>query len=701
MPVFKSTIKNSIGWWEWNDPHSSINLLSLKALEELEKFIPELEKRNLKALVLTSGKPKSFIAGADMKVLQNIKKKEDISSLIDRVHALFQRLEKLSAVKIAAIHGACLGGGLELALTFDYLIASDSPDTFLGLPEVQLGLIPGLGGCLRLPKLVGLKAALQIILKGKPLSSKQALAIGLINEILPPALLQKRAAELAELTTEGKILRRSKPKKTYRNKLLKIMGNSFPLRSLLFYITKKRILKKTKGLYPAPLAALNVIQKTFNSRNSQQALNIEKIAFSNLACNQKSKNLMRVFSLINKAKKPSSLSIEHQIKSIGVVGAGTMGSGLAYTFSYKGFPTRLMDLKEEALSRALKKAENLWDKQMKKKGIGPSSQRMKNLSSTLNYKDLSSLDMVIEAVPETLEAKRQVLHDLAGQLNEEGIVASCTSSLNLKEISSNYPWPHRFLGIHFFNPPYKMPLVEIIKTDKTHQTTLETVLAFVKKIGKIPIVVKDSPGFLVNRLLAFYLCEALWFLNEGKNITQVDECFSRRFGLPLGPFRLMDEIGLDVCFQVVENLQKAGFHLDIPNKMEKLPFQLGLGRKEEMGFYSYGKNLFKFSVNRKLKELFPCSEKLSFQEGVERGIYPLINEAFKALEENIVESENDVDLAMILGMGFPPLYGGPLTYGRQRGLAVLKEQLEFWQKNRGKGFLISEKLKKEALYVPK
>lgn len=699
MPVFKLTIKNSIGWWEWNDPHSSVNLLSLKALEELEKFIPELEKRNLKALVLTSGKPKSFIAGADIKELQNIKTKEDVCFLIDRVHTLFQRLEKLPAVKIAAIHGACLGGGLELALTFDHLIASDSPDTFLGLPEVQLGLIPGLGGCLRLPKLVGLKAALEIILKGKPLSPKQALAIGLINEILPPAFLQKRAAELAELTTEEKTLRGFKQKKTNRYKLLKIMRNSFPMGSLLFYITKKRILKETKGLYPAPLAALNVIQKTFNSRNLQQALNIEKSAFSDLACDQKSKNMMRVFYLINKAKKQSSFPIENNIKSVGVVGAGTMGSGLAYTFSYKEFPTCLTDLKEEILSKALKKAESLWHKQQKRKGLDPSSQRMKNLSSTLSYKGFSSLDIVIEAVPETLGAKRQVFQNLASQLNEKGIVASCTSSLNLKEISSDYPWPHRFLGMHFFNPPYKMPLVEIIKTDKTNETTLETVLAFVKKIGKIPIVVKDSPGFLVNRLLACYLCEALWFLNEGKNIIQVDECFSEKFGLPLGPFRLMDEIGLDICFQVLENLKKAGSHLNIPNKMEKLPSQLGLGLKEGMGFYSYGKNLSRLSVNRKLKELFPCSEKLSFQEGIERGIYPLVNEAFKTLEENIVESEGDIDLAMILGMGFPPLYGGPLTYGRQRGLAVLKERLEFWHKSPGNRFLISEKLKKEASYV--
>ena len=697
MSIFKLEIKNSIGWWEWNDPQSPVNLLSSSALEELESFIENLEKQNLKALVLISGKAKGFIAGADIKEIEKIQTEEEISRFIDKGHGLFTRLEKLPAMKIAAIHGACLGGGLELTLTFDYRITSDSPETSLGLPEVRLGLIPGLGGCVRLPKLVGLKKALEIILKGKTLSSKQAFSMGLTDEVLPLAGLKKRAAELADLV-EKEHFSKNPPGK----KFAQIMENYSPIRPLIFYLVKRKILKETKGLYPAPLAALNVIRKTFGSRNLKRALNIEKNHFFPLVCNEKSKNLIRIFFLVNKAKKPSSSPLRgEKIKSIGVLGAGTMGSSLAYTLSDKGFFTRLMDVKEEALAKALKKAERLWQKQIKREGITPYEikNRRGNLSPTLSYQGFSSLDMVIETLPEDLQIKREVLGNMEGFLNEKVIVASSTSSLNLEKIASLYPWPHRFLGIHFFNPPYKMPLVEIIKTDKTENFVLETALEFVRKTGKIPVIVKASPGFLVNRLLACYLSEALWFLNEGKSIIHVDKLFSKKFGLPMGPFRLMDEIGLDICFQVVKNLKEAGLNLDIPDETTNLPAQLGLGRKEGRGFYSYGGN--KPSINPKLEEIYPCPRQntLPLQEGIERGIYLLINEGFKTLEEKVVESEEDIDLAMVLAIGFPPVYGGPLTYGRQKGLAFIKERLEFWHKNQGGRFLLSEKLRKEADFL--
>ena len=320
--------------------------------------------------------------------------------------------------------------------------------------------------------------------------------------------------------------------------MFQILEDYPPLSSLLFYMAKRKTLKETKNLYPAPLAALKVIKKTYKLRDLQKALKIERNCFSDLACQQKSKNLIRVFSLIRNAKKEKIPLKELNIKNTAVLGAGTMGSSIAYVFSDKGFPTRLMDVSEKALSKAMIKIKTLREKQLKKHPdlFYETKKKMNLLSPSLDYQGFASLDMVIEAVPEDLKIKKQTLQKVSPFLNEKVIFASNTSSLSLKEMASGYPWPHRFLGMHFFNPVYKMPLVEIVKTYILEKAVLDTAVEFVKKIGKIPIIVQDSPGFVVNRLLAFYFCEALWFLKEGKSIAQVDQYFSKGFWLAYGAF---------------------------------------------------------------------------------------------------------------------------------------------------------------------
>lgn len=688
-------------WWEWNDPYSSVNLFSLNTLAEMEGLISQLEKQDIKALVLISGKPSHFIAGVDIKELQKINQAEEIRHFLERFHSLFNRLEELPIIKIAAIHGACLGGGLELILTFDYRLASNSKDTRLGLPETHLGLIPGLGGCVRLPRIISLQESLKMILQGNPLSPKQALSINLIDEILPQSILKKRANELALQAEKNLPLKRfTSPRNNtvgFYMKKLPFIANS------LFYLTKRKIIEKTKNLYPAPLAALNVIKKTYRLQDTNKALSIEQSHFLKLISQKENKNLMRVFFLIKKAKKKESLSENFNIKNIGVVGAGTMGRAIAYTCGSKNFSVRLIDNKEKALSKALLKIDQLWKTQLKRKSIR--SSKTLQISPALDYTGVSQLDMVIEAVPEDLEIKKHAFQGLAPYLNKKVIFASNTSSLSLQKMASFYPYPQRFLGMHFFNPVYKMPLVEVIKTDSLEATALETALEFVKKIGKIPIIVQDSPGFLVNRLLAPYLCEALWLLKEGHDITLVDQYFSKDFGLPMGPFQLMDEIGLDICFQVINNLKNAGLSLDIPDETVTLFSKLSAGRKEGCGFYTYtsqkSQSLFNKtpSVNKQLKNLFPkkpSHSASSFKENVKRGLYLLMNEGFKVLEENIVKSADDVDLAMILGTGFPPVYGGPLTYGREKGLNSIRKKLEFWYKSEGSRFRVSEKLKEEV-----
>ena len=456
--IFTLTIENCTGWWEWNNPSSPLNLLSLRTLKELEGFIDKLEKTNLKALILTSGKPSHFSAGADIKELKNIKTPEEITNLLKRFHSLFNRLEKLDMTKIAAIHGTCLGGGLELALTFNYRIASNSKETSLGLPEVKLGLIPGLGGCVRLPKLLGLKNSLKMILKGQTLSPEKALAVGLIDEVLPLTILRKRAAELASQVEKGIPFKKADTKSKPLKSLFQMLEDYPPLSSLLFYIAKRKTLKETKNLYPAPLTALNVIKKTYNSRNQQQALQTERNCFSHLACQKESKNLIRVFSLIIKVKKENRLLTESN-KNIGVLGAGTMGSGIAYVLSDKGFPTRLMDVSETALSQAMIKIKNLFGKQLKRQKASCYEIERKRdlLTPALNYQGCSGLDMVIETVPEDLKIKKQAIQNISPFLNEKMIFVSNTSSLSLNEMASVYPWPHRFLGMHFFNPVYKIP----------------------------------------------------------------------------------------------------------------------------------------------------------------------------------------------------------------------------------------------------
>ena len=685
MKSLNFTIKeNSIGWLEWDQPHSSANLLSLSFIEELSSVLRQIQSTQIKTLVLISKKPNMFCAGADIKEIQKIQTKKEIQDILNKTQELFCLFEQLEFSKIAVIQGPCLGGGLEWVLCFDYLMLSDSPKTQLGLPEIQLGLIPGFGGCLRLPRRIGLKRSLNMILSGKSINSRQALKMALVDEQVPSLVLEKRAMELARDMTKKKY-----PRKNYKDRKPYSFFIEKTLKLALCFLAKKQLLQKTKGFYPAPLKALQVIQKTYGSPVSQKNLGIEQEAFCDIFQTLKSKNLVRIFTMMEKAKKIKTefSTPQKSIEWIGVLGAGVMGRSIAYLFADKGFKVRLIDNNEQSLCSSLKWAGNLWEQQRQKQKINfyDLKRKTNNFSVSTNFWGFSTLDLVIEALPENKNLKQELIKDISKKLNPQCLLASNTSSLSISDLSQSSFYPKNFFGLHFFNPAHKMPLLEIILTDE-QKNLLHPIKALSKKLGKVPLLVKDSPGFIVNRLLVTYLTEAFLLFEEGCEIETIDYCYRDQFGLPLGPFQLMDKIGLDICIEFISQLEKAGLHFKSPQWTKKIPQILGQGEKSGTGFYIHNKKTL--SLNEKTEDLKRIQTQSSIPDEkiIQRGIYRMINEGKKLIRDQMASSEEDVDLALILGIGFPPFLGGPMNYAKSIGLPKVKTQLKELSSQYGKRF---------------
>lgn len=684
MKCLNFTIKeNSIGWLEWNQAESSVNLLSLSLIEELSSLLKQIEQAKPKALVLISKKANSFCAGADIKEIQKIQTEEEMQKVLSQVHNLFCQFEKLKLFKIAGIEGACMGGGLEWALCFDYLLLSDSKSTQLALPEVKLGLIPGFGGCLRLPRRIGLKQSLPLILKGYSINSKQALKISLADERVPSLVLETRAMELAKSIVEGN-------KKIQGTSYKKKKAYSFfierTFKFILCFLAKKQVLKKTKGFYPAPLKALEVIQKTYGSFISEKNIDIEKQAFCKLFQTPESKNLIRIFRMINKAKKitHSASAPETNINSVAVLGAGVMGRAIAWLIADKGFKVRLIDNNEQSLCSSISWARKLWEQKKYQLSSYELKQKIDNFSVSKNFWGFSNLDLVIEALPENQKLKQDLIKDVSKKLKPECLFASNTSSLSISELAKSSVQPENFFGLHFFNPAHKMPLVEVVLTKEQKQFPLNSIKKFLKKIEKTPLLVKDSPGFVINKILSVYLAEAFLLFEEGNDIETIDYCYREQFGLPLGPFQLMDKVGLDICTAFISHLEKAGQKLQCPSWVQQLPQILGQGEKSGQGFYIYSNK--KISLNKKTKELQKNSLSTSNKKIIQRGIYRMINEGKRLIEDQIVLSEEDIDLALVMGIGFPPFLGGAMNYAKSIGFLTIKKQLEEFSIQYGERF---------------
>jgi 3-hydroxyacyl-CoA dehydrogenase / enoyl-CoA hydratase / 3-hydroxybutyryl-CoA epimerase len=671
-------------------PNEKVNKLSTPVMTELKAHIEKLKTSNYKMVVFKSAKPKIFIAGADIEEIKELKTKEQVQHAVGSGQEIFNMIEDLPMPTLALVNGACAGGGCELILACDYRIATDDSSTRIGLPETQLGILPGFGGCIRLPRVVGLQASLDVILAGKLLNSKKALKIGLVDYVVHPNLLDGFAeAQMTKIIAEGAQKRRKKyAAKGAVNKLLE-----GPLKGVVFSKAKEGVLKLTKGHYPAPLAALEVIRRTYGSNDRAAALEVEKELFCDCAVTDISKNLIHVFYLTEMVKKQTGVSSGVKgkpVKHLGVLGAGTMGGGIAYVAADKGIDVRVKDISLDANAKALKHARDLWAKLAKKKVIDnyQFTQKMSLVSTGLDFSGFKNIDVTVEAIVEDMGIKQKVIGQTAAQMREDAIIVTNTSSLSVTEMSKGHPRPEYFAGMHFFSPVHKMPLVEVIRGEKSSDETIATVFELAKKMGKMPVVVKDGAGFLVNRLLLPYMAEAAFLLAEGMSVEKVDKAYVYQFGMPMGPFELMDSVGLDVCVKVL-NIFKKAFpdRVEVPELMQKLEKNKSrLGQKTGLGFYKYDSSGRKTEVDQTIySELgVPApTNPLSDQECLERGVFAMINECALALDaDRIVETPHEVDLAMIMGTGFPPFRGGLLKYADSVGADYVKNQLAKYSQER-------------------
>jgi len=683
--------KGDIALLEWDLYREKVNKLSSPMMARLKDVVAELKTSNYKAVVLISRKPKIFIAGADIEEIKKINTKEEFTSVLTQAHEIFNALEDLPQVTVAAINGACLGGGCELVLCCDYRICSDAPDTKIGLPEVKLGIIPGFGGCVRLPRAVGLPASLDIILAGKAVDGRKAEKIGLVDACVPATQLEERAMALAKEKIAG-----GKRTKYFRARgaIDKFMHSALG-RPVVFAQAKKTVLKESKGHYPAPLKALEVVKRTYGMSNRTKALNIEARGFVEVATTDVSKNLIDLFFMMEAVKKQTGVEGKDvkplPVKHMAVLGAGTMGGGIAQVAADKGIHVRMKDINNDALALGYRHASEIFGKFMKRKRLTKFDYdaKMAMISGTLDYSGFKQMDVVVEAIVEDMGIKKKVIAETAKNCGPGTIIATNTSSLSVTEMAEAHPKPENFVGMHFFNPVDKMPLVEVIRGPKTSDVATATIFDLSKKMGKTPVVVKDGPGFLVNRLLMPYMIEAMFLLQDGMEIALVDRWYTHKFGMPMGPFRLMDEVGLDVCIKVVKIFAKSlGDRIEVPALIEPMYNSKRLGKKGGRGFYLYDDKGKQLSVDESVYKdlnLPPPKNPLTEKECLERGVFTMINEAALALiEDRIVNTPQDVDMAMIMGTGFPPFRGGLLRYADSLGTQYVTQELEVYASKCGK-----------------
>lgn len=677
---------NGLATLTFDLPEKKVNVFTLQVLEEFQTLLQELStRRDIDVLVLLSGKPGTFIAGFDI---------EEIAGVTDPVqaeegsrvgHRLFDSWSRLPFATIAAVQGTCLGGGTELCLASDSIVISDRSDIRIGLPEVRLGIVPAWGGCSRLPHRVGITAALDIILAGKAIDPRKALKIGLADALLPDAGFPHYVHQFAAGIVAGQ-----RPAKRNRDlKAALLEGN--PLgRNLVFNQARKQVLKKTGGHYPAPLRAIEVVEVAV-TQGLEAGLEAEARATGELAVSSVSKNLMHVFRLMEGAKNTPLPAEPQPIRAAAVLGAGTMGGGIAQLLADRlDVPIRLKDVATEPLAKGLAHASRLFDKQIERRRLSRSEakRKMNLLHPTLDYSGLERADLVIEAIVEILEVKQSVFADVAERVSDETILASNTSSLSIDLIGEDTPQPQRVIGMHFFNPVHRMPLVEVVCGQATSDRAVSTVVELSRRLGKTPVIVKNGPGFLVNRLLGFYMTESLWLLEEGNSVESIDEAMTQ-WGMPLGPLALIDEVGIDVAIKVAHILAAAfGDRLPLPPWTDRLTETGRLGTKSAAGIYRYsgGQRQGPDPEIRGLLGLASPTASSSAADLVDRLVLPMVNEAARCLDEEIASSAGDVDLAMIMGTGFPPFRGGLCRWADSQDLKEVVSILEVFATNVGERY---------------
>ncbi|MHB1073041.1 MAG: fatty acid oxidation complex subunit alpha FadJ [Gemmatimonadaceae bacterium] len=659
-----------------------VNTLSTTLAGEFGEVVDQLERdATVRGAVLVSGKSDSFIAGADIEQLLGATSAAGAEEMSRTGQRFFDRLEQLRFPLVAAIHGACLGGGLEAVLACRWRIATDHPKTVLALPEIQLGLIPGSGGTQRLPRLVGLQRALDMILTGRNVRAKKALQMGLVDEMVHPAILRAvaitRARELAAGTT--KPVREPKG----RGPTGALLEDNPIGRSIVWRQARDGVMKKTHGHYPAPLAALEVVQAGYD-RGVQAGLALEAKRFGELTQTPVAKELMFLFFATTALKKDMGVEgtppTPREVRKLGVLGAGFMGAGITSIAVQQGTLVRLKDTDHARVGKGLAAVREVLQERLKKKQITrlQYDDMMIMAGGTTDYQGFRSVDLVIEAVFEDLTLKHTVLREVEPQLAAQAIYASNTSTIPIARIAEAATRPERVLGMHFFSPVHKMPLLEVIVTPATGAEATVTAVAYGRKLGKTVIVVNDGPGFYTTRVLAAYMNEAGKLLDEGAKIEQVDRALLD-FGFPVGPITLMDEVGIDVGGKVGQVLEQAfGNRIAPAEGMRRVVESGRLGRKGRRGFFLYDAEGKKGEVDQSVYDLFGSRERRDTPapEIVERTVLAMVNEAARCLEEGILRSPRDGDIGAVFGIGFPPFRGGPFRYVDSEGADAIVRRLQ-------------------------
>ncbi len=663
-------------------PNEPVNKINRVVRDEMAAMFDRLERDDsVKGAVLISGKADSFIAGADIEELRDIDDASDGERLSREGHALVEHFEKSRIPFVAAIHGACLGGGLEAALACKWRIVTDDRKSVLALPEVQLGLIPGAGGTQRLPRLIGVRAALDMILTGKNIRARKALQIGLVDEMVHPAILKRVAIERARNLADGKRKRQG-----HSGGAAGLFLDDNPVgRNIVFKKAREETLAKTHGHFPAPLAAIAAVEIGY-TRGLPAGFREEAYQFGEMAVSDVSKQLIFLFFATNALTKDSGLppgrvASPRTIDKLGITGAGFMGAGIASIAVQQDTLVRLKDADWGRVAKGVGAVSGVLRERLKKRQITKVQygDMMALVGGTVDYSGFGNADLVIEAVFEDIGVKHTVLREVEAVIRPDAIFATNTSTIPVTQIARAAERPGRVLGMHFFSPVHKMPLLEVIVTPDTADEVTATAVAYGKKLGKTVIVVSDGPGFYANRILTPYVNEAGRLLDEGIAVETIDKALVD-FGFPVGPITLIDEVGLDVAGKAGQIMYDSfGARFTPAESVRKVIDAGRYGRKIKKGFYLYDETGKKSDVDLSVYDIFaPGRERgqLAEDEIQRRTVYAMLNEAARCLEDGIIHSQRDGDVGAVFGIGFPPFRGGPFRYMDSIGVASLVDQLD-------------------------
>ncbi|MBI4006846.1 MAG: enoyl-CoA hydratase/isomerase family protein [Gammaproteobacteria bacterium] len=642
--------QQGIAWLHFDKHDSSTNVLSSEVFEEFDIILSHLPDTNPKGLIILSDKQNGFIAGANVNEFTAIETKEQALALIQFGQSIFDKLEALPFPTLSQIHGFCLGGGLELALACRYRIALDDPKTRIGLPEVLLGFHPGWGGTMRLVRLIGAPAAMDLMLSGRTVDARTAKKLGIVDRIVPQR----------HLNNASRILIGKHPKKHKPGKLIMLANHRFARPQLAKYLRSQVNQHARRDHYPAPYALINLWEKY--SGDEREMLRAEANSVAELVTTPAAKNLVRVFLLQERLKSLGHAS-EFEPRHVHVIGAGVMGGDIAAWCALRGLSVTLQDREPKYIAPALKRAGSLYKKKLKDPRLIQAAQD--RLIPDHKGLGVEKADVIIEAIIENLDAKQSLYNQIEPKLKDNAVLATNTSSIPLDALSKSLARPGRLVGIHFFNPVAKMQLIEIVQGEKTDKVILDQAAAFCRTIDRLPLPVKSSPGFLVNRILMPYLMEAVLLLEEGVSAQEIDRA-ATTFGMPMGPIELADTVGLDICLSVAKILAEA-LDMTIPDQLRKMVAAGHLGRKSGRGFYEYHNG--KPRYNRK------NATSLTAADVTDRLILQMINEAMACLREGVVADTDLLDAGMIFATGFAPFRGGPMHYMEQRGRQEVKDQL--------------------------